>query len=200
MGRSGGSSNQVCHLDQLGIRLNLARVRLGKDCSKVERSSALSPVAILSLLSLSISHMSTDIPLRNLPSVYLPSHQEGLFVTNGPESESTPTEVYRAATPGTEAVQADVQLNARPPFVRLDSTQTVVVKTDDTGKGSESIKSRVAGSVPGDAGGGTPQPRDTTILRQDVFISEARPLDETKAMRRLRMASSFVTLFLAGWK
>ena len=149
--------------------------------------------------------MSTEIQLSEVPSIHLALHYDDQLGTDvgttslDPGSEGlnalteTPTELPQAATlPGTEA---DTQLNVRPPFFRVDSTQTVVVHSNDIGKG---IKSRVAVSAIGESGGESPASHDDEAIHS--LEMSGNLFEETKAMRRLRMGSSFVTLFLAGWK
>lgn len=148
--------------------------------------------------------MSTDIQLSAISSLRDSEDlRSGDAVSAGATSQdpedksllvqSVVVEVSGAAGHG--ALESEAHLSLRPPFVRLDSAQTVVER-GDIGKGLINDVS----SAPEDI---SPQQnqRDSMAYPPSVpVVPPSGSIPETTRLRRLRMLSSFVTLFLAGWK
>ena len=94
------------------------------------------------------------------------------------------------------ALGQDVHIAHRPTLNRLDSEQTAIGLAE--GKTQD-------GNVPGDNDPGvcaTPEAAVGMTYPPTLqsYIALAEPSLESSGLRRLRMASSFLILFLAGWK
>ena len=93
-------------------------------------------------------------------------------------------------------LEAEAHLSLRPPFARLDSAQTVVERGDEGKETIDNIPSDTE-VVPAPAQPEHPMSYPPTVA---VVVPSPETIPESTGLRRLRMFSSFVTLFLAGWK
>ncbi|CDO73790.1 hypothetical protein BN946_scf185015.g119 [Trametes cinnabarina] len=151
--------------------------------------------------------MSTDIqtpdfqPTAVTTRVELPGAQAN---TNTPAVEETGSghapEVLgvSGATAGQRQGDSDANITVRPPFGRLDSGETCTVA------GAVSAAKDAEQREPPSEQASTTEvlrgiPRLTYSYPPPQAEAAVEPLVESKGLRRLRMASSFATLFLAGW-
>ena len=137
-----------------------------------------------------------------------------LTVAVGPTIEASPVEAAPKADPlprqdAEKPVEVEVitspaeetpgQVTLRPPYVRQDSGQTIATIVDPDVQGDKDKEKGdviVSDSKAADSQIPSPTSYPPALPSED----SSPPLEETKALRRLRMASAFCTLFLAGWK
>lgn len=123
----------------------------------------------------------------------------GTAVAPTPHNNDTPTVLEVSGTPGVNAQDSDNQLSLRPPFIRQDSARSVItVHTATESNGPIGDKKDVAEKS--DIEGGKPTDEATSYPPAGSSEVSQIALQESKGLRRLRMGSAFITLFLAGWK
>ena len=148
--------------------------------------------------------MAVDIRLSGLPPALIgvPSQERPLTSGNDvayPEDTIAQQHALVADASGADmsnALGQDVHIAHRPTLNRLDSEQTAIGLAE--GKTQD-------GNVPGDNDPGVCATPEAAVgmtypptLQSDIALAE--PSLESPGLRRLRMASSFLILFLAGWK